>query len=198
MSTCTKDIIKSDERTREKQIYISDSFDSDLNITLNIDESANSMNHSVADENSNVIKLKNITARRRWKILARAIVKEKSYANINKQLASTEIVSNDILKKSLCDGLNSDAEINLASVRSFDSFDLIKHDHVDPSNSYFNYKITNNSADREFFYNVNIHQIKNREWTARDLIGFNNTGTYYIILMVCYNLCQLYHSFYFG
>ena len=72
----------------------------------------------------------------------------------------------------------SDAEINLASVRSFDSFDLIKHDRVDPSNSYFNYKITNNSAVREFFYNINIHQIKNREWTARDLIGFNNTGIY--------------------
>ena len=86
-------------------------------------------------------------------------------------------MSNEIYEKSVSNSieLDDDAEINLASVRSFDSFDLIKHDQID--SSFLNYKITNNSVDQEFSYNVNIHQIKNREWTAKDLIGFNNTGT---------------------
>ena len=159
---------------------ISTNFDTEMinsKISKNPHETT-SEDESFSDKNNiNTTKLKNITARRRWKILARAIVKEKfSYHNINR---STEIdsVSNEIYEKSVSNSieLDDDAEINLASVRSFDSFDLIKHDQID--SSFLNYKITNNSVDQEFSYNVNIHQIKNREWTAKDLIGFNNTGT---------------------
>jgi calmodulin-lysine N-methyltransferase len=98
-----------------------------------------------------------LNARRRWKILAQAIQQSR------KEMA--EEVNNDVQQ---------------VSVRRFQGFELIKRENLQnhvktqflgSSDDWYSYKIFENSQD----YSVNVHHI-NRPWTARDLIGFNNTG----------------------
>lgn len=100
-------------------------------------------------------------ARKRWKILARAIKRNsKNYSDEN----SEKIVEDEFF----------------VSVRRFNTFDLVKQDQISSedkenllghSKNWYTYKLKVNS----FEYMVNIHHI-NRPVTANDLMGFNYTG----------------------
>lgn len=112
----------------------------------------------------------NSIARKRWKILAKAIKKNGNRppaTELNSQLNTTDastLATDDLL----------------ASVRRFSSFDLVQHDHLTSADKdellgsaldWFLYKLTVQHID----YSVNIHHV-NRPITASDLMGFNNTG----------------------
>jgi calmodulin-lysine N-methyltransferase len=127
-----------------------------------------------AMETTNLAVYKNgfskVNARRRWQLLAQALRRRK--------------------------GNGGENVVPQVSVRRFQGFELIHREALWPqvktqflgnSDDWFSYRIYENSRD----YNVNVHHI-NRPWTARDLIGFNNTGnicvwpseealTYYIL-----------------
>ncbi|EDW77374.1 uncharacterized protein Dwil_GK18123 [Drosophila willistoni] len=103
------------------------------------------------------------TAQKRWRILAKVLRKD-----------SEETVSSN----------SSDAEFTeeqTASVRRFKSFDLLRQDsfedHVSlnclgKSENWYKYRMML-LEDKE--YSVNIHHME-RQLTASDLMGFNNTG----------------------
>lgn len=112
----------------------------------------------------------NSIARKRWKILAKAIKKNGNQppaTELNGQINTTDastLATDDLL----------------ASVRRFSSFDLVQHDHLTSADKdellgsaldWFLYKLTVQHID----YFVNIHHV-NRPITASDLMGFNNTG----------------------
>ncbi|XP_016994326.2 calmodulin-lysine N-methyltransferase [Drosophila takahashii] len=101
------------------------------------------------------------TAQKRWKILAKVLRKD-----------SEETVSS-----------SSDefAEEQTASVRRFKSFDLLRQDsfedHVSlkclgKTENWYKYRM---QLENEAEYSVNIHHME-RQLTASDLMGFNNTG----------------------
>jgi len=101
------------------------------------------------------------TAQKRWKILAKVLRKD-----------SEETVSS-----------SSDefAEEQTASVRRFKSFDLLRQDsfedHVSlkclgKTENWYKYRM---QLENESEYSVNIHHME-RQLTASDLMGFNNTG----------------------
>lgn len=101
------------------------------------------------------------TAQKRWKILAKVLRKD-----------SEETVSS-----------SSDefAEEQTASVRRFKSFDLLRQDsfedHVSlkclgKTENWYKYRM---ALENELEYSVNIHHME-RQLTASDLMGFNNTG----------------------
>lgn len=100
-------------------------------------------------------------ARKRWKILARAIKRNgKNYFDDHRE----QIIDDEFL----------------VSVRRFNTFDLVKQDQISSedkenllghSNNWYTYKLKVNT----FEYTVNIHHI-NRPVTATDLMGFNYTG----------------------
>lgn len=156
---------------------------------INNNKNDNELNLN-SDSSSNNRSFKNLTARRRWKILSRAIITDKeSIRNSNQQRANKlKRRSQPILKKSKSNEENDQEEQEIeddnlvASTRRFDSFDLIQQDLL-PTNlkiqligspdNWFNYKLYCDTSEVE--YNVNVHHI-NRPWTAKDLIGFNNTG----------------------
>lgn len=102
------------------------------------------------------------TAQKRWKILAKVLRKD-----------SEETVSS-----------SSDefSEEQTASVRRFKSFDLLRQDSFEDhmslkclgkTENWYKYRM---ALDNEFQeYSVNIHHME-RQLTASDLMGFNNTG----------------------
>ncbi|XP_026843474.1 calmodulin-lysine N-methyltransferase [Drosophila persimilis] len=101
------------------------------------------------------------TAQKRWKILAKVLRKD-----------SEETVSS-----------SSDefSEEQTASVRRFKSFDLLQQDsfedHVSlkclgKTENWYKYRM---QLDNDVEYSVNIHHME-RQLTASDLMGFNNTG----------------------
>ncbi|XP_016979014.1 calmodulin-lysine N-methyltransferase [Drosophila rhopaloa] len=101
------------------------------------------------------------TAQKRWKILAKVLRKD-----------SEETVSS-----------SSDefTEEQTASVRRFKSFDLLRQDsfedHVSlkclgKTENWYKYRM---QLENESEYSVNIHHME-RQLTASDLMGFNNTG----------------------
>ncbi|XP_034666812.1 calmodulin-lysine N-methyltransferase [Drosophila subobscura] len=101
------------------------------------------------------------TAQKRWKILAKVLRKD-----------SEETVSS-----------SSDefSEEQTASVRRFKSFDLLRQDsfedHVSlkclgKTENWYKYRML---LDNDVEYSVNIHHME-RQLTASDLMGFNNTG----------------------
>ncbi|KAH8255369.1 hypothetical protein KR038_001681 [Drosophila bunnanda] len=101
------------------------------------------------------------TAQKRWKILAKVLRKD-----------SEETVSS-----------SSDefAEEQTASVRRFKSFDLLRQDsfedHVSlkclgKTENWYKYRM---ALENDLEYSVNIHHME-RQLTASDLMGFNNTG----------------------
>lgn len=102
------------------------------------------------------------TAQKRWKILAKVLRKD-----------SEETVSS-----------SSDefSEEQTASVRRFKSFDLLRQDSFEDhmslkclgkTENWYKYRML---LDNEFQeYSVNIHHME-RQLTASDLMGFNNTG----------------------
>lgn len=101
------------------------------------------------------------TAQKRWRILAKVLRKD-----------SEETVSS-----------SSDefAEEQTASVRRFKSFDLLRQDsfedHVSlkclgKTENWYKYRM---QLHNESEYSVNIHHME-RQLTANDLMGFNNTG----------------------
>ncbi|XP_022228241.2 calmodulin-lysine N-methyltransferase [Drosophila obscura] len=101
------------------------------------------------------------TAQKRWKILAKVLRKD-----------SEETVSS-----------SSDefSEEQTASVRRFKSFDLLRQDsfedHVSlkclgTTENWYKYRML---LDNDVEYSVNIHHME-RQLTASDLMGFNNTG----------------------
>lgn len=100
-------------------------------------------------------------ARKRWKILARAIKRNgKNYLDDNNE----KMIEDEFF----------------VSVRRFNSFDLVKQDQISSedkenllghSENWYTYKLKVNT----FEYMVNIHHI-NRPVTANDLMGFNYTG----------------------
>ncbi|XP_020806456.1 calmodulin-lysine N-methyltransferase [Drosophila serrata] len=101
------------------------------------------------------------TAQKRWKILAKVLRKD-----------SEETVSS-----------SSDefAEEQTASVRRFKSFDLLRQDsfedHVSlkclgKTENWYKYRM---ALENDMEYSVNIHHME-RQLTASDLMGFNNTG----------------------
>lgn len=102
-------------------------------------------------------------ARKRWKILARAIKRNsKNYLDDHEK---TETLIEDEF---------------FVSVRRFNTFDLVKQDQISSedkenlighSENWYAYKLKVNT----FEYMVNIHHI-NRPVTASDLMGFNYTG----------------------
>lgn len=100
-------------------------------------------------------------ARKRWKILARAIKQKGRNCSDDKM---------DRISDDEC----------IVSVRRFNSFDLVQQDQISTedkenllghSENWYTYKLTVNSIE----YMVNIHHI-NRPVTAADLMGFNYTG----------------------
>lgn len=105
-------------------------------------------------------------ARKRWKMLAKAIKKN---GNSNVPAMSTNTTKSDI-----------DVDILHASVRRFTSFDLVQQENITADvrdqlvgscRDWFSYKLSVEHND----YFVNIHHV-NRPITALDLMGFNNTG----------------------
>ncbi|EDW04924.1 GH23832 [Drosophila grimshawi] len=101
------------------------------------------------------------TAQKRWRILAKVLRKD-----------SEETVSS-----------SSDefSEEQTASVRRFKSFDLLRQDsfedHVSlkclgKTENWYKYRM---QLHNEIEYSVNIHHME-RQLTANDLMGFNNTG----------------------
>lgn len=102
-------------------------------------------------------------ARKRWKILARAI----------KRNSKNYLDDDDKTEKLIEDEF-------FVSVRRFNTFDLVKQDQISSedkenlighSENWYAYKLKVNT----FEYMVNIHHI-NRPVTASDLMGFNYTG----------------------
>ncbi|KAH8276700.1 hypothetical protein KR018_010886 [Drosophila ironensis] len=101
------------------------------------------------------------TAQKRWKILAKVLRKD-----------SEETVSS-----------SSDefSEEQTASVRRFKSFDLLRQDSFEDhmslkclgkTENWYKYRM---KLANEIEYSVNIHHME-RQLTASDLMGFNNTG----------------------
>ncbi|KAH8412559.1 hypothetical protein KR009_002989, partial [Drosophila setifemur] len=101
------------------------------------------------------------TAQKRWKILAKVLRKD-----------SEETVSS-----------SSDefSEEQTASVRRFKSFDLLRQDSFEDhmslkclgkTENWYKYRM---QLDNELEHSVNIHHME-RQLTASDLMGFNNTG----------------------
>lgn len=114
-------------------------------------------------------------ARKRWHILAKALRKDSGEETISSWSSSSE---------DYCA-----TEEQSASVRRFKSFDLLRQDsfedHVTlnclgkPEN-WYKYSVVLDHQDNEGRnerkeFNVNIHHVE-RQLTASDLIGFNNTG----------------------
>lgn len=158
------------------------------------DISNNDINNVTLTKNS-VLDNANTTARRRWKILAKAIRQNSNEENIqpnNKMKSATAtnlLHSNDHLMNGIDGGVVGRNNMNdnegedddyLVSVRRIESFNLIKHESmrkncrdqlIGNTNDWYEYKLI--QLDNE--YTINLHHI-NRLWTASDLIGFNNTG----------------------
>lgn len=136
-------------------------------------------NNSDSNNKSN----KNLNARRRWKLLSRAIITAESGKSTNQtKLNKIKRKSPPILKKSKSNEENEEElEVEVVSQRRFESFELIQHEQLSSNvkqqligsqDNWLNYKLHCDSNEN---FNVNIHHI-NRPWTAKDLIGFNNTG----------------------
>lgn len=146
---------------KEHEIYLIKQIDVDgecknNNITLVKNAGAHQNIHSIA--------------RKRWKILAKAIKKNGN--------SGTEI--DGTMDKSSGEQHTLGTEDLLASVRRFGSFDLMQQDHISiedkeqllgSARDWFAYKLSVRHID----YTVNIHHV-NRPITAVDLMGFNNTG----------------------
>lgn len=119
--------------------------------------------NGINDDAKNCVGEASSIARKRWKILARAIKKN----------GKNCLDNDDSTEKSIEDEI-------FVSVRRFNTFDLVKQDQISSedkenlighSKNWYTYKLTVNS----FNYMVNIHHI-NRPVTATDLMGFNYTG----------------------
>lgn len=178
----------------------SENFDGGASSSITISSTSSSdINNNNNDNELNLLSdssrsCKNLNARRRWKLLSRAIISDASKNSNQQKSNKLKRRSQVVLKKSKSNEENDqedqDLELDVdveddnlvASTRRFDSFDLIQQDQlptiiknqlIGPSDNWFNYKLYCDVSEIE--YNVNVHHI-DRPWTAKDLIGFNNTG----------------------
>lgn len=139
-------------------------------LSYDIDNTINSMKEKSDDIQEIIVNIGNDTkncdgeasiARKRWKILARAIKRNGKNYSVDKK---EKIIDDEFL----------------VSVRRFNTFDLVEQDQISAedkenllghSENWYTYKLKVN----KFEYLVNIHHI-NRPVTATDLMGFNYTG----------------------
>lgn len=141
---------------------------------LQNDNCENKTSVSIADDSSKSFHTNRITivettkntlniAKRRWKILAKALCHRVNTQSID-STTSTESDENE-------DAIVDD---RLSSVRRFTSFDLFRQMRCDENESddnWFILKLTNKID----CYSVKIHYV-NQLFTPDDLMGFNNTG----------------------
>lgn len=105
-------------------------------------------------------------AKRRWKILARALC----HRNVRNDSESIYVAPGNCAETEM----SVNAVDRLSSIRRFTSFDLFQRHrsaHSENAENWFIYWRTNGSSD----YSAQIHCV-NRTFTPDDLIGFNNTG----------------------
>lgn len=130
-------------------------------------------------------------ARKRWRILARVLRRNSLEGISSSSDASLSSIQTNSTNSSQQSSLDS-----VDSLRSFDGFDIVQHMIVPfytrdqllgADENWYQYRM----KVKEHYFEVNVHHI-NKLWTARDLIGFNNTGnvcvwpseealTYYIL-----------------
>lgn len=117
-------------------------------------------------------------AKRRWKILSKALCHRVNTESIDSITSSSSTDSSDEHTT------NEIVDDRLSSVRRFTSFDLFHQMHCDEnesdadninqsnsSNNWFIYKLKNCIEN----YSAKIHYV-NQLFTPNDLMGFNNTG----------------------